>query len=334
MKSKTKYDISFDELTAIFQQANLGEVASFEPLGDGMYNAVYIVITSKGTYVIKISPTPDTKVMTYEKDLLNTEVFWYATMAKKTQINIPKIYAVDLSGSIIPSQYFIMDYVVGQPANKLKKNKEVDLKITNSLCENLAQIHKITSDKFGYIQNTLFDNWYDALSSFVVNCLSDLMAVGKKSKRGNRLLDFIKQNKALLMSVKGCMVNYDIWELNIIANKSSDDIKFTWIDPERGFYGDKIFDFICIDALKMNISKKQKAIDIYNSYAKEKVVVDSNTKIRFAFALGYMALIQETEKFYRYRRIDYGWWFDVISCHIYYKNCFKTLKKAAKKGKN
>ncbi len=326
MKSKTKYEINIDELQNIFDKAKLGGVESFSPLGAGMYNAVYKVKTAEKTYAIKIAPLPEVKVMTYEKDMLTTEIFWYDVMAKNTTINIPKIYFVDKSREIIPSEYYVMEFLEGPTLNKLDKSDEEKEFARNSLISNIAQIHKVKSDKFGYLQNGLHDNWYLALKSFAMNCMADLKAVAKKSKRGVKLLDYVEKHADLLKSVKGCMVNYDIWDLNIIASRTNDGLKLTWIDPERGFYGDPIFDFICVDIMKMSLKDKAKSIDIYNSYSDEKVEVDRQSEIRFAFALGYMAFIQETEKFYRYRPIDFGWWFDVFSSGLYYKKCFKLLK--------
>lgn len=332
MRSKTKYEVNITELRTAFDKANLPEVVSFEPLGAGMYNAVYRVSTQDGTYAIKIAPHQSVKAMTYEQNMLNTEVLWYQTMSEKTSIDVPRIHYVDLSCSIIPSEYFIMDYIDGKTVDRLKQNKQEKAYIKENLCKSIAQIHSVKSDKFGYIQNGLYDNWYEALRSFVVNCLSDLSALGKKSKRGERLLSYIDKNRALLESVKGSLVNYDAWDLNIVANRSEKGLKLTWIDPERGFYGDSVFDFICIEAMSMSLARKQKSINIYNKFSQDELVVDSNTETRFAFALGYMALIQETEKFYRFRRIDIGWWFDVFSSKLYYSKCFKLLKLHSQTG--
>lgn len=326
MRSKTKYNVSLAELKAVFGNAGLGEVVNFSPLGKGMYNAVYKVETDKKTYAIKIAPLPGIKVMTYEKSMLSTEVFWYKTMAEKTSINVPAIYAVDLSRTIIPSEYVIMNYIDGVTVAELKKSPDdIDI-IKKSLYKNISQIHKVPSEKFGYIQNGLHDNWYDALRSFVTNCLTDLKNVGRRSRRGEKLLALVDKYADLLKKVKGCMVNYDIWDLNIMAKRDGKTLTLTWIDPERGFYGDPLFDFVCIDIMKMSLRAKSKAIDDYNAMSNENIAVDRESEIRFAFALGYMALIQETEKFYRYRPIDFGWWFDVFSSKMYYSSCFKLIK--------
>lgn len=326
MQSKTKYDVSLAELQKIFEKAGLGTVRGFSPLGAGMYNAVYKIETEDKTYAIKIAPPPEIQVMRYENDLLNTEITWYRTMAEKTNINIPVIYFVDTSREIIPSEYFLMEYMDGVTLNALDKTDEEKAFAHDSLCKNIAELHKVKSDKFGYVQNVLFDNWYEALKRFVTDCILDLKDKGKTSKRAEKLLSYVEKHADLLKSVKGCLVNYDVWELNIMAKRTSEGLTLTWIDPERGFYGDPIFDFICIDIFKMSLKDKQSSIDIYNSYADENVVADRNSEIRFAFSLGYMALIQETEKFYRYKPNNQGWWFDVFSSAMYYKNCFKLLK--------
>lgn len=331
MDSKTKYALSQTETEAIFEAAKLGAVSVLEPLGAGMFNAVYKVVADGKSYAIKIAPTATMSVMTYEKNLLDTEVMWYRVMAEKTNIDVPKIYYVDKSKSIIPAPYFIMEFVEGDTLNALKLDPEERKAANLKLIENVAQLHEIRSEKFGYVQNGLFDNWYDALASFVQSCIDDLTKVGKKSRRAQKVLQYVKSNKQLLQSVKGCLVNYDAWDLNIVGRRTDDGLKCTWIDPERGFFGDAVFDFICIDLMKMSLTAKLDSVEQYNAVAKEKIVVDGNSEIRFAFALGYMAVIQETEKYYRYKLWNIGWWYDVVSSNVYYRSCFKLLKKYCNK---
>ena len=45
-----------------------------------------------------------------------------------------------------------------------------------------AQIHKIKNDQFGYIQNGLYDNWYQAIRAMTQSLLDELCASEKKIK--------------------------------------------------------------------------------------------------------------------------------------------------------
>lgn len=331
MDSKSKYSATKEELNAAFVKAGLGEIASFEPLGEGMFNAVYKVETKSGVYAIKIAPKDQSTVMTYEKNMLRTEVFWYEKMTQNCSVPVPKIYFSDFSKEIIKSEYFIMECVDGTQLNNLNRTEEEKKTTLNTLCRQIADIHGIKNDSYGYVQNGLHKKWSDAVRSMFENCEKDLNARGKSSRRIKKLIDYCDKFREVLDKAPCTLVNYDIWEMNIIAKRlESGDMKMTWIDPERGFYGDPLWDFICLDIMKMTLKEKSEVIEKYNEFADEKVKVTDESEIRFAFALGYMGAIQETEKFYRFGIFMQGWWFDVFSSSMYYKNAFKMLEKYAK----
>lgn len=121
------------------------------------------------------------------------------------------------------------------------------------------------------------------------------------------------------------MVNFDIWAPNILCIRGEQGIEYAWIDPERSFWGDRIADFICLETFKP-MQQKKASLAAYNSVAGEPVAVTRDTEIRYAVALGYMALIQEVEKYYRYTPWNQGWWLDVFSSRYFYNKAFGVLQ--------
>ena len=217
-----------------------------------------------------------------------------------------------------------MEKLEGKQRNEISINKA---EMTEKTAKMVAQIHKIKNDKFGYIQNGLYDNWYEALNNIVKNLLADAKRMNKSSCQGKKLLDYIHKYKDILIKVPCCMVNYDIWDPNVLCRYSENgEIEFQWIDPERSFWGDKIFDFLCLESPIDLIDKKTKSIKYYNSVSDTPIELNKETEIRFAFALGLIALIQEVEKYYRYTPHHFGWWRNVAGCKFYYKQAFKVLK--------
>lgn len=84
MISKTKYKIENKEIEKIFRAAGIGGITGISPLGAGEYNAVFSVSTREKEYVLKIAPAQEAPVMTYEKDMMRAEVFWYRQMREHT----------------------------------------------------------------------------------------------------------------------------------------------------------------------------------------------------------------------------------------------------------
>lgn len=323
MVSRTKYLLSDSTIKSMFKKAGIEGITQIAPLGAGEFNAVY-EITADKAYVLKIAPNQNTPVMTYEKDMMQTEVYWYDIIRNNTDIRVPEVYYTDFSKTLIPSDWFIMEKLEGKQRNEISIDKT---EIEKKTAQMVAQIHKIKNDEYGYIQNQLYDNWYDALTNMIKNLLLDAQRMHKKSKRGEKLLAYAEKYKSILMSVPCCMVNYDIWDPNVICRyNENNEIEFQWIDPERSFWGDRIFDFMCLGNIIGLMKDKESSIKYYNEVSDIPVELNKETSIRFAFAMGLMALIQDVEKYYRYSPRHFGWWRNIVGSKFYYTRAFGVLK--------
>ena len=143
------------------------------------------------------------------------------------------------------------------------------------------------------------------------------------------MLFYAEKYKDILKNVPASMVNCDLWYGNILCVKNEDSLKLIIIDPERTFWGDCMFDFANLEFDKM-LDKKETTLSAYNKIAKTTVNCSKEEMIRFAFGIGYLALVQEAEKYYRYTPHHFGWWRNVFSCLFLYKNSFKILNRGLK----
>lgn len=323
MVSKTKYLLDDATIKKLFKKAGIEGITKIAPLGAGEFNAVY-EITADKKYVLKVAPNKNVPVMTYEQNMMQTEVYWYDIIRSNTDIKVPDVYYTDFSKTLIPTDWFIMEKLEGKQRNEIKTDKT---ELEKKTAQMVAQIHKIKNDKFGYVQNQLYDNWYDALTNMIKNLLLDAQKMNKKSKDGEKLLSYAEKYKSILKAVPCCMVNYDIWDPNVICRyNEKNEIEFQWIDPERSFWGDGIFDFICLGNLIGLMEDKKNSVKYYNEATDIPVEFNKETSIRFAFAMGLLALIQEVEKYYRYSPRHFGWWRNIIGSNFYYKRAFGVLK--------
>lgn len=325
MVSKTKYEISNQTIKKLFEKAKITDIVHISPLGAGEFNAVFCVKTKSKEYALKIAPTDEAPTMTYEKNMMETEVFWYEKMREHTSINVPKIYFTDYSKDLIPTNYFIMEKLPGETLDKMKLSKQEKQQSQAKLAEMVAQIHKVKGERFGYIQNGLHDNWYQAIRSMVIAILEDCSKKGKRSKKGELLLKHIDENKALLEKSECCMVNFDIWEPNIICKRENNSIKYSWIDPERGFWGDPIVDFVCLE-MTNPLADKKISLKAYNEVADSPVSATKEEQIRYAIAQGYLGVLMEVERYFRYTPHHFGWWRNVFASKWLFASAFRGLK--------
>lgn len=326
MKSKSKNHLDNLTIKKIFEKISVTEINGINKLSEGEYNTLYEIAADGKSYMLKVAPSCDFKHLTYENDMMKSEIFWYDKMRKETQIPVPEVYFTDFTKTVIPADYFIMEKIDGALKSKTRFTKEEKEQANTQLIKQLADLHSIRNDKFGYVQGSLFDNWYDAYTHIVKGHIGDIKRAGKKSKNAELILSYAEKYKDILTDVQSCAVNTDCWDTNIICKKENNETKLVWIDPERSMWGDRLFDFICLDPMTP-IENQKDIINTYNAYTDDKLIVGKNEVIRYAFCLALLALVMDAEKHYRYTPLHYGWWRNVISSKMFYENAFKVLKK-------
>ena len=298
--SKTKYEATKEEIKELFSFHKVGSVLDISPLGNGEFNAAYKASCDNGiSYALKIAPPDDSRVLSYEKNMMESEVFWYKQMHDKTDILCPRVYVYDPSKTIIKSSCFIMEMMEGEPLWAVDFSADEYEEVQKQKIGMLAKIHKISNDGFGYIQTGLKASWYEALRNMAAGLVKDCKDLGYETPDGEQFIKYIDKNERLLRTVPCRMVNFDLWDSNVLYNANTG--KICWIDPERGFWGDPVADFITLGpGQKAPLSEKLKELEIYNGMADEKIDLTEETQIRYALAVCYLALIEEVEKYVRY----------------------------------
>lgn len=298
--SKTKYEASGAEIRELFSFHKVGNVIEISALGNGEFNAAYKVTCDNGAnYALKIAPPEGAKVLSYEKNMMEAEVFWYSQMREKTDILCPEVYVSDFSKEIIRSNCFIMEMMPGEPLWAMGfSGDEYEAVQKQKICM-LTKIHRIANDGYGYIQTGLMNSWYEAFRHMALRLVDDCKNLGHDTPDGEQFVRLIDKHEKLLKAVPCRMVNFDLWDSNVLYNAETG--KICWIDPERGFWGDPVADFITLGpGQKAPLSAKQKELDTYNEMAQEKIFLTEETEIRYALAVCYLALIEEVEKYVRY----------------------------------
>ncbi len=326
MRSKTKFKVSNEKLRELFYAAGLNDVSQIAPLGKGEFNAVHLGAGGGKEAVIKIAPDKNAPVMSCEKDMLRSELFWYGKLRNGTGIRVPEVLFPDFSQKLIPTNYFIMERLDGETLDSVKLSKEERVRVTAEVARMAAEIHRVKNDKYGYIQTGLYDNWYLAIRAMTGTLIKDAADRGKKSKNGEKLLYFIDKHKGVLENAECCMVNFDLWKPNFICKRAEGVIEIALIDPERCFWGDRIADFVCMETMQ-DLPDKKISIEAYNAVADKPIERTQEGTIRYAAALGYLALIMETERYYRYSPISAGRLRNLIASRHFFGRAFKLLDK-------
>lgn len=324
MRSKTKYLLDDNTVKKLFESAGYKNIKEIKLLGNGEFNAVYAAVADGKELALKIAPSSSVDVMTYEKGMIKSEIYWYGMIKEHTAIRVPQIYHKDFSRTLIDADWFIMEKLDGMQMDAFEFTAEEKTQSQNILAEMAGEIHGIHGDKFGYVQGEMYENWYLALRSFAHNLMSDCQRKGKTSRRGKKFIEYIERGKEIFENAPSTMVNYDIWAGNVICRRVNGKVEYSWIDPERSFYGDPIFDFCCLDFLTP--LEKKKSVAAHNEVSEIKIGTGKEERIRYAASLAMMAFITETERYYRYSPFHFGYWRNTLASFLLYRSAFKELK--------
>lgn len=325
MRSKTKYKLDNSTLARLYKAVGFPDAGNIRPLGAGEFNAVFVADAGGKEVVIKIAPGSDAPILQYEKGMMESELYWYGRLAENTDIRLPEIYYKDMSKAALPTGFFFMEKLPGQTLTGLKPNKEERTFASAEIARIAAKMHKIKGvDGFGYRQQKLYPDWYAAIRGMTQSLVSDAGRRGKRSKRGERLIRYIDKYKDILIKAPCRMVNFDLWDLNFLCTRSPSGLNMALIDPERCFWGDPIADFVCLELMKP-LREKTASIAAYNEIAETKIARTRDEETRYAVALAYLGVLMETEKYFRYSPVRFGWWRNVLASKILISKAFKLL---------
>ena len=222
MRSKTKTILSSDKISELVK-ANFGEttvVTDVTELTEGLFNAIYVIhlaepLKGHDKIVLKAGVQTGKYILTYEKEILRTEVFVYGKLAD-AGVPVPRVLCHDYSQKLVDCDYFFMEFLQGSTWAKLsdKISSENSQKLQYDLGVNTAKLHSIKGPYFGYIKDDEsyhYDTWREAFRSFIDNIIDD----GRKggvSLPYDDILQALEPYWYTMDAVKEpSLVNYDMW---------------------------------------------------------------------------------------------------------------------------
>ena len=331
MKSISKNYLTEEQIKALVK-VSFGEhykVADITELKGGMFNCAYLIECSgeNNNMVLKVSIKPDTKTLTYEKDLMPTEVAVYKMIEENTTILAPQVLSYDFSKKELSSNYFFMTALegIGLLEAKKKMSKENLEEIKKELTGYLAQLHQIKGTYFGYFTEDKkyhFKTWKDAFCHMMRMVLAD----GKQNKMRlpyDRYEKVLKEKSNWLEEIKEpTLIDYDLWAGNVFVKKQGEHYVIEGIiDFERAFWGDPMADFSGSVMLLDNIFEED---DLWREYQEKAHLAHEVTKedrLRKAFYSLYIYTIMAVETF------RYGFFYGKAQKLYAMKNINKYLRE-------
>ena len=317
MESITKSKLSEDKIQELLKY-NFGneiqDIKSMELKG-GMFNSAYEVSFYQPEdpdpveLVLKVSPVPGKDILSYENNIMRTEVKVYL-MLQGMDIPVPEIMKYDFGRTIISSDYFFMTKLQGEPWSKVRKqiSKGERQKLVEKIGEYTAMIHSIQGNKFGYKkdgEDSLYDTWSDAFLSMVHKLIEDGINRNVKLPYQQILTELDKKRSILNEIQTPYLVDFDLWAGNVFLIKTEQGYEIEGlIDFERAFYGDPYADFISCMMIYKDVEKEREFINGYKKQSGRELSFSMNDRCRMKLYRIYLYMIMAIET-YRYNRV-YG----------------------------
>lgn len=225
------------------------EMKDYKELTEGYYNVAYEVeLSDRSKVILKVAPPMDVRIMTYEKNIMSSEVQAMRMVEQDGHIPIPQIYGYDDSCTICKSPYFFMEKLKGRSLDTIRDSLSQQ-QIENIYSEAgkiIRFVNDIPCPCFGYPGQTEYQGteWYPVFGKMLKAGLED-------AKQGNvdlkisidELQDYLERDKIIFDEVKNPrLVHWDCWDGNIFVENGKltgiiDWERCLWADPlmEVGF---------------------------------------------------------------------------------------------------
>ncbi len=253
MKSKTKYRLTREQIADLARSA-FGEDCRVQEITEcrgGMFSAIYRMrrLPEGDEIVLKVGVAPGAPLLTYERDVMPTEVTCLRMIGEQTAVPVPRVLAHDFTKRRIPSNYFFMTALEGVPLSGVSKQMPPEelRRVKADLGGYLAEIHRIKGPYYGYFTDDpagQYHSWKTAFTHMFAQLLDDGRARRIRLPYA-RIERAVERNADLLKGLTApALVNYDCHEGNVLVRQAGGHWQITGIlDLERAFWGDPIADF-------------------------------------------------------------------------------------------
>lgn len=245
-KNKQREDNIFAMTEKIFPSDSF---VSCKELTEGYFNAAYEVDLQSGQSVIlKIAPEKNMRIMTYEKNIMFSEVDAMKTVESVNGIPAPAVIGFDDSCTVCSSPYFFMEKIQGESLHSIKStlSKKQLANIYRHAGEITRKINSIERPVFGYPGQKDFqgDMWFDVFKKMLEAAVKDAENVKVDTKiSADKLFGQLKKDKDIFDEITvPHLVHWDIWDGNIFIKDGEvtgiiDWERAVWADPlmEVGF---------------------------------------------------------------------------------------------------
>jgi aminoglycoside phosphotransferase (APT) family kinase protein len=222
----------------------------FEELKEGFFNAAALLELSDGQkLVLKAAPPAAVRVLRYEQDILRAEVEAMRRLTAETEVPVPAVRVYDAACRLLPSPFFLMDFLPGVPYNKLRPTLSAadQARVEFEMGRLTRAIACVTGPAFGYwAQPCAADlSWRECFAAMLRGVLQDGLDAGVDlGMPYDEIYRRISAQFGVLDAVQTPrLVHWDLWDGNIFVDPRTLRVSGL-IDFERALWGDPLIEAV------------------------------------------------------------------------------------------
>ena len=306
MDSYTKNKISKYEAKRLFEESGIGNADSVSECLNAEFSPVFKVKSNGKVYYIKFGTAPESATLTYEKDLIKAELAYYDALAAAESADVgendrilrPSVVFRDVSREKINVDYFISEGFDASLQGLTFPNLNAKRRVMFQLGQNLAKLHRLKGEGFGYAQLGTDSNWADAFKKMVDRIVADATVLKVKLDT-YKIYEVINRAGDILKDVEECtFVNGAVTPDNVFVNRKN----FTYqglINWSRAFYGDYVTDLISLYPTR-SLERNRYFVKGYNSVAPFNS--DNRLRVRANLMRMYLGMVMMVELEIRWKK--------------------------------
>lgn len=306
MDSSTKNRKTREQIESLVARAFDGrglaaDEHAVQELTEGWFNAAYALRLDDGMEVVlKIAPPQDAEVMTYERNIMQTEVSAMRLVSGNPLVPVPRIHFYDDARDLCDADYFFMEKLRGENLAHVKSSlaPETRARIEARTGEIVREINRFTGDYFGCPGNPDLrgGSWRAAFLAIVDSVLADGRRKGADCGYDHDEIRaaILEHAPALDEVTTPRLVHWDAWDLNFFVENGE---VTGLLDFERALWADPLME------AQFRPLFGESAGNILGGYGKTSFTADEERRCRL-YTL-HLALVMNTECLYRSYDTDF-----------------------------
>ena len=223
----------------------------FQRISTGRFNLGYFVSGEPGQFVLRIAPADAAGGLFYERRMMHQEPEIHQLVREETSVPVPEVVAFDTSRRIIARDFILLRRLPGSPASDVRLSREALGALHRQLGRALAQIHRITRTRYGYLgahrPMKPQDSWPAAFEVMWNKLLADLRRCGGYAREEAALMRTALERRLELFDYRApaALLHMDVWAQNVLCDEAG---RLTGlIDFDRALWGDPEIEFAVLD---------------------------------------------------------------------------------------